>query len=381
MKIGITTWCTGVNPGTFLQLYGLYTYLGNRGGHDVRVIDYVMENPHDMLPRGWFYYLSQPIALIKRKIQRYKGKNSFDKVLSDFSAELKLRDKRFKEAYTLMKTTAKVSTDADFAKLNEDFDVFVVGSDQIWNACMLNKRYFLDYVKEGKIKASYGPSMGSGLVLPYQRKMFKKYLQSFNYISTRERKLADILNEQLQQHVEHVLDPSMLISREEYLQWSHLPEQFAPNSYLLCYFMPRNEKQRAQILEFAKTRNLQIVVMAMFAKDYNFHDGEIYASAGPKEFLGLIANAAAVFTSSFHCTIFSILFNKDLYVFKQDSTSKSADINQRYEEQLSTYGINRLIPWEGDITEDMKKPIDYDKVNKIFQKRLEESQNFLNQFA
>lgn len=125
---------------------------------------------------------------------------------------------------------------------------------------------------------------GSGLVLPYQRKMFKKYLQSFNYISTREGKLADILNEQLQQHVEHVLDPSMLIPREEYLKWSHLPEQFAPNSYLLCYFMPRNEKQRAQILEFAKTRNLKIVVMAMFANDYKFQDGEIYASAGPKSF-------------------------------------------------------------------------------------------------
>ena len=380
MRIGITTWHVGENAGTFLQLYGLYTYLSKRG-HDVKVIDYVMQDPNDMLPRGWYYYCSQPMALIKRQIQRRKSRKAFTSAISSYSKELEVRGERFKEAYALMKTTSKVSKESELAKLNDSFDAFVVGSDQVWNAGMLNRRYFLDYVKEGKIKASYAPSMGSGLVLPYQRKMFKKYLRSFNYISTRERKLADILNEQLEQHVEHVLDPSMLISREEYLKWSHLPEQFAPNSYLLCYFMPRNEKQRSQILEFAKARNLKIVVMAMFANDYSFKEAEIYTEAGPKEFLGLIANAAAVFTSSFHCTIFSILFNKDLYVFKQNSTSKSADINQRYKEQLSTYGINRLIPWEGDITEEMMKPIDYDKVNAIFQKRLEASQNFLNQFA
>lgn len=380
MRIGITTWHTGPNAGTFLQLYGLYTYLSKRG-HDVKVIDYVMEDPHDMLPRGWYYYCSQPIALLKRQIHRRKVRKSFKNAVSAFSKDIEIRDERFKEAYGLMKMTTKVSTEAELKKLNDSFDAFVVGSDQVWNAGMLNRRYFLDYVEEGKIKASYAPSMGSGLVLPYQRKMFKKYLKSFNYISTRERKLADILNEQLDQHVEHVLDPSMLISRDEYLEWSRLPEQFVPNSYLLCYFMPRNEKQRAQILEFAKARNLKIVVMAMFANDYSFKEAEIYTAAGPKEFLGLIANAAAVFTSSFHCTIFSILFNKDLFVFKQNATSKSADINQRFEEQLSTYGINRLIPWEGDMTAEMMKPIDYEKVNKIFVKRQEESHKFLNQFA
>ena len=151
--------------------------------------------------------------------------------------------------------------------------------------------------------------------------------------------------------------------------------------YLLCYFMPNNEKQRKQILDFAQSHGLKIVVMAMFANSYTFNEAEIYSAAGPKEFLGLIANAAAVFTSSFHCTIFSILFNKDLYVFKQYATSKAADINQRFEEQLRTYGINRLIPWEGDMTDEILNPIDYDKVNVIFANRLESSRKFLNQFV
>ena len=189
------------------------------------------------------------------------------------------------------------------------------------------------------------------------------------------------MNSVLEQHVEHVLDPSMLVAKEDYLRMAHLPKQFVPNSYLLCYFMPNNEKQRKQILDFAQSHSLKIVVMAMFANSYTFKEAEIFSAAGPKEFLGLIANAAAVFTSSFHCTIFSLMFNKDLYVFKQYATSKAADINQRFEEQLSTYGINRLISWEGDMTDELMQPINYEQVNEILKKRLECSHNFLNQFA
>ena len=323
MRIGITTWHTGANAGTFFQLFGLYKYLSERG-HDVKVIDYVMEDTHDMLPRGWYYYLSQPIALLKRKIQRRQSKAAYLSNTSSFMEEIRIRDKRFEEAYGQLLFTEKVSTEADLKKINDSFDAFIVGSDQIWNASMLNRRYLLDYVADDKLKASYAPSMGSGQVLPYQRKMFKKYLQSFDYISTREKRLADILNSVLEQHVEHVLDPSMLVAKEEYLRMAHLPEQFVPNSYLLCYFMPNNEKQRKQILDFAQSHSLKIVVMAMFANSYTFKEAEIFSAAGPKEFLGLIANAAAVFTSSFHCTIFSLMFNKDLYVLPQFGIRNSA---------------------------------------------------------
>ena len=162
---------------------------------------------------------------------------------------------------------------------------------------------------------------------------------------------------------------------------AHLPEQFKPNSYLLCYFMPNNDKQKAQIVDYACKHNLQIVMMAMFANDYDFSEATIYSAAGPQEFLGLIANAAAVFTSSFHCTIFSILFNRNLFVFQRKATSKASDTNQRFNEQLVTYGINRCIPWMADIDDDLGKTIDYEKVNQIFNMRLEASHNYLNQFV
>lgn len=380
MKIAITTWHSGPNAGTFFQLYGLFMYLKSRG-HQVEVVNYDHISK-DFLSKGWYYYASQPLALIKRQINRKKYTKDIKEVELAFSKELALRAERFKEMYQQMPLTKKVVTDEDFEKLNNQFDAFIVGSDQVWNASALNRRYFLDYVHSNKIKAAYCPSMGSGHVMKYQQKMFQRYLKDFNYIATRELKLKNILTPLLPQKIEHLLDPSMLYPREEYLKMAHLPEGLTPNSYLLCYFLPKNDFQAEQACRFAKERNLKFVVMAMHPYSFKTKDAEIYAAAGPREFIGLIANAAVVFSSSFHCTIFSIMLHKDLYVFEQHFTSKSANTNQRYTEQLDCYGINhRYIRWGQDITEKNMVPIDYNKVEPIFQQRLKDSQAFLNQFC
>ena len=380
MRIGITTWHEGPNAGTFLQLYGLYNYLTSRG-HSVKVIDYKRNSAGDLLPRGVRYYLNDPIGLVRRKLVRsvWQPRNIMSPA---FNEDIQERDLKFQEAYSNLEFTGLVRSDCELHRLNNDFDAFVVGSDQVWNASMLNRRYFLDYVEADKIKAAYAPSMGSGLVLPKQRSQFKTYLSSFDYISVREKLLADILSEELVRKVEHVLDPSMLVPKSEYLQMALLPDRYEAGTYVLCYFTPNSAKQKEQVVSFAKQRGLKIVVMAMHPEDYAHDDVEVYAAAGPREFLGLIANAAAVFTSSFHCTIFSILFNKDLYVFQQYAYTKASDINQRIKEQLDTYGISsRSICWGGDMDVAIKSDIDYAQVNKIFEDRLMQSKRFINQFA
>lgn len=380
MNIAITTWCSDPNAGTFFQLYGLYKYLENRG-HHVEVINYTPVSK-DFIPRGWYYYLSQPLALLRRKFDRRKYAKALIKVEATFTDQLKTRSARFHEMYNLMVFTEKVESDEDFDKLNERFDVFVVGSDQIWNASMLNRRYFLDYVRQGKIKAAYCPSMGSGIVLKRQRKVFKQYLKDFNYIATREFQLKQILTPLLSQPIEHLLDPSMLYPLEEYLKIAHLPEQIEAGKYLLCYYLPKNDFQAEQARKFAKERGLKLVNLAVNPYSFTVKGTEIYAAAGPKEFVGLIANAAVVFSSSFHCTIFSIMLHKDLYVFEQPFTNNIANINQRYIEQLVAYGMtHRYIRWGKEITKENKVLIDYESVEKIFQERLRKSYAFLNQFS
>lgn len=380
MNIAIITWHSGPNAGTFFQLYGLYKYIESKG-HHVEVIDYHHVRS-DLIARGWYYFVSQPFALLKRKIERKKSAIQFAVAESKFHNQIKLRDERFKTMYSGMTFTKVVKTDADFAELNHQFDIFIVGSDQVWNATMLNRRYFLDYVSSERIKAAYCPSMGSGVVLKHQRKVFQRYLSDFDYISTRELRLKEILTPLLSKPVEHLLDPSMLYPRDKYWEMAHLPEQFEPNSYLLCYFLPKNDFQAEQARRFAKEHGLKLVVMAMHPYSFQVKDAEIYAAAGPQEFVGLIANAAVIFTSSFHCTIFSILFHKDVYVFAQKFTNKVADTNQRYIEQLKTYGMmHRYVHWGEEISQQHRQTIDYEKVEAIFQQRLKDSYAFLNQFC
>ncbi|MDB0798824.1 polysaccharide pyruvyl transferase family protein [Phocaeicola vulgatus] len=378
MKIAITTWHEGPNAGTFFQCYGLYYYLKSRN-HDVTVIDYIHQSD-DMLSRGFMYYFTQLIPLIKNKINRNKKRKEEAILTKQFADKIRKRDERVSKYWQMIPLTNRITTQADFDKLNDKFDAFIVGSDQVWNATMLNRRYFLDYVKPGKIKAAFGPSVGVGSVLPTQRKAYKTYVKDFNLVAVREKLLCDILNEELP-HIKakHLLDPSMLIPREEYLKMAKLPEGIEAGSYLLCYFAPNTKHQEEVVRKYAKEKNLRIVVMAMFGYSWTMKN-DIIICPDPSEFLGLISNAAAVFTSSFHCTIFSILFHRNLFVFERKQLSKSADINQRYTEQLSTYGItHRYIPWGQSLNDEILKPIDYNHVENIFQLRLSESKKFLNQ--
>lgn len=380
MKIAITTWYGGFNSGTFFQLYGLYSYLRKRG-HEIEVIKYKSQKS-DFLPKGALYYITQLKNGLIKKIKSKKETEKISKIARIYDQDTLLKNNRFSEMYSLMKFTQDVITEDDFDKLNSQFDAFIVGSDQVWNATSLNRRYFLDYVHPDKIKAAYAPSVGTGYVFKKAIDNYKKYLSDFKYIAAREKKLQYILNEILPIPVEHVLDPSMLIPKSEYEDMAHYPLDIPKGSYILCYFMPENKIEEEKVRKYAKEHSLKIVIMTMSAYSYSIKDTTIYASAGPKEFLGLIANAAVVMTSSFHCTIFSILFNKDVYVFEHLLSGKSADISLRYKEQLETYGMShRLIHANEDIDGDHIKPIDYDKVNKIFNERLKKSQEFLNQFC
>lgn len=379
MRIAITTWHSGPNPGTFFQLFGLYKYLEARG-HHVEVVDYVHQGK-DFLPRGLKYFLTQSFGLIRRKLKKSAYKRKYGMAEEAFKDEVVIRNQTFDRAYSSLKYTKKVVTDEDFESLNKSFDAFIVGSDQLWNSTMLNRRYLLDYVHSDKIKASYCPSVGTTLIMKRQRQQFKHYLSSFDYISTRECFLQKILQEELGKDVKHLLDPSMLFPKESYLNMAEIPEDLKAEDYLLCYFMPRGDEQRYFVKEYAKKHGLKLIIMPALLEDYTLTGARIICPT-PYNFLGLIKNARTIFTSSFHCTIFSILFNKDLYVFEQPHSSKSEDISLRYTEQLTTYKMmHRFIRCGKVIEEENSRPIDYEQVNEIFQKRLEESQKFLNQFT
>ena len=158
MKVAITTWHEGANAGTFFQCFGLYSYIKERG-HEVKVIDY-KHTASDQLSRGFCYYASQLLPLVRRKLQRKHNAKLEVAYQAPFAKAISQRDERVRQMWNLIPLTDTVTTDAQFEALNTMFDAFVVGSDQVWNATMLNRRYLLDYVQPNKLKVAYGPSVG-----------------------------------------------------------------------------------------------------------------------------------------------------------------------------------------------------------------------------
>lgn len=380
MRVAITTWYGGINAGTFFQLYGLYTYLEKKG-HHVEVIRYESQ-PSDFFPKGFLYYLFQFKNGFLKKINSIIERKRLNKIIELYKLESELRNNRFQEFYDQIKFTEIICSDEDFERLNERFDIFIVGSDQIWNPTLLNKRYLLDYVHHDKLKVSYGPSVGTSFIFKKALDNYKKYLFDFDYISTREKVLQEALTTILNKPVQHVLDPSMLISKEEYLKIADYPLQIPRKSYLLCYYLPNNKNEEEKIHRYAHKYSLQIVIMAMKSYSYTIKDAIIYASAGPRQFVGLIANAAVVMTSSFHCVLFSILLNRDLFIFERKLAGKSANTSARYVELLDTFRLkHRLIGENEDIDGKHLEKIDYNHVNQVFQTHLNKSVAFLEQFC
>ncbi len=208
----------------------------------------------------------------------------------------------------------------DNLNLNKDLDsdIYVSGSDQVWNAFgKMDSAYFLRFVKNDAMKISYAASMGVDRVPEERKALFKKYIDCFDRISVREEGAKECLNQLCEKDISVHLDPTLLMDEEFWLKQAE-PINGIPEKYILVYLMhlPKNLNKLLKWLK--KELGTDIVVMdsqgivqggacCLVKHDIALHE------VGPKQFLWLMANAQSVVTSSFHGTAFSIIFRKEFY--------------------------------------------------------------------
>ena len=258
----------------------------------------------------------------------------------------------------------------------ESFNVYVSGSDQIWNPKLTNMDpvFFSDYASSKAKKVSYASSTGGYRFTANEANIIKKHLSSFNYISTREEDTAKMLEDITGRGIAYVLDPVFLLNREEWIKKFHIKKRNTP--YVLVYNMNMNPR----IFEIAHS-----VAKTMDAKIYNIRNwycisqpiedkrylDEFFINAGPIDFLELFYNASFVVTDSFHGTAFSINFNKPFVSIPPESgPSRITNI-------LKLVGLSdRLI----SNLEELKKidlDIDYSPVNVLLEEQRDKSIKFL----
>lgn len=344
-KIGIITfYYKNDNYGANLQAYALTKYL-NVNGYVAEQICF--ENSSCQCTES----LKERIVriLTKENIVNKLNKKVCEIIKNKIYASqkdrfLKQRQERAKKAErfanVMIPHSKEVYSTSTIYKTNDIYDCFITGSDQVWNINMSKPVYFLDFVKGEKEKISYAASMAVDSISKEQKMQIKKWLHDYTAISVREEKAINILAELTEVIPEIVVDPTLLLSREEWDKCA--ASQLVNEDYMFCYFLGNNKKSRELALDFAKKNNLKTVSIPMFNDGYHFYDesfGDLSLNnVSPEEFISLIKYAKFIFTDSYHCCVFSLIYRKQFFVFNRD---EKKSMSSRIESLMELFECKR----------------------------------------
>lgn len=323
MRIGILTYHRAHNYGAVLQCYALQTYLRTLG-HDVFVVDYkpsyfnyglfvwykwISANPVKL-----FHKIRHQLKTFRLQYDRYVGFNHF--------IENVISPRRF-----------------NLQNANSGVECFVFGSDQIWrkNGVLFDSVFFGNFkaAKNAKL-ISYAASMGLDTLTENEGKQISEWLSHFDSLMVRETSLQSLLSPLTKKNIDVVVDPTLLLSSKE---WDKIA-QYPPISkqYVLVYQVIENRATLQIAQEAAMRINAEVIVLASKVDSKETNHRTIY-DATPQEFIGWIANAAMVVTTSFHGTAFSIIYRKPFVSVKQHRPS-----DLRLSSVLETFGLqNRFL--------------------------------------
>lgn len=239
--------------------------------------------------------------------------------------------------------------------LNREYDLFFAGSDQIWNYHFSAGRfndYFLEFAESRK-KAAISGSFGVEEIPEEWKQTYTEKLSDFAHISVREDAGARIIRDLLGRDVPVLIDPVMLLSREEWLKVAKKPRADISRPYILKYYLG-DEAEEERIDRWAEENGFEVYELL------NEKVPELY-SAGPGEFISLIANASLVASDSFHCIAFSIIFRKPFVVYARRGSGNY--MTSRLDTLLGKFGFQDR--WKHMLQPEAYRNCDYSCVDSL----------------
>ncbi len=332
-KIGLVTYYQR-NYGSCLQAFALQQILMNNG-YEVQIINYEDGICKNIAKKIYFK------SFLIRNFSYYKNVMTF---------------------YNWNKNNLNISKtiygSKRMVKFEKKFDLFIVGSDQVWNV-RENKGYdfyFLRFTNKNK-RFAYAPSLGKNNIIESQKENVSTYLNGFNKLSLREMCSVNYIKDEFNLESTHVLDPTLLYDSSF---WSKYIKQ-TNEEYIFYYTLTENNSYENYINNISKRLNIKIKNIAIINTSKN---GLI--NVDPFDFLSLIANAKYIVTDSFHGCLFSIIFKKQFIALKRFSDEDILSQNSRIYDIMNL--LNLVDRISGDVLEFDKilfKNIDYSKINTI----------------
>ena len=360
-KIGLLTFHCAHNYGAVLQAYALQEYIKSLGC-DVEILDY---RPNEITQS----YRIIPKLLIKSNSISSKLKTII-KYFILFIFQICIRIWRRRLFLRFMHNKYHLSSSMynyEFNK-NYDYDLYIIGSDQVWNPTLtkgLNPIYFGDFdVSKFAKKVTYAASSSYYDFTEIQKKEIRKYLDNFYKLSVRENELSEYIESEFNKKAQVVLDPTLLVDIDV---WNNIAIKPSRERYLLTYIIGSEVSDIAK--QIAKERNLKIINISPIYKDV-IRNKKVF---GPAEFVGLFKYAEYIVCSSFHGTVFSILYNKEFC-----SVGSGNHLDSRVKSLLHDLNLENRLIFNIKDKEKLQEPIDYRYVNTKLIELKKGSADFLN---
>ncbi len=311
MKVAIMTFQFADNYGAMLQACALKKYLSDKGA-EVSFIDYTPENEKRFYSLNPFS--AKDLKGIIKKALQYKERVNIHKRFLEFQ-----------------KSELGVPSGIEYnpEKLEKDFDIVIVGSDQVWNPKIVGDTapYLFKGISSECIKASYAASMSIIDKESFSSDTIRSALSEFNYVSVREDGARKLLNS-YGLSVKTVVDPVFLPDVSYWNRFEKKPKSINANEqYAIMYLLRDDENCVNSAEKYAKKHKIKLYYVHPLNRRLKSEQANLIADADPHEFVWLINHADAVFTNSFHATSFSIIFEKKLqYIHKKELGERVADL-------------------------------------------------------
>lgn len=371
-KVGIIIINDYSNYGNRLQNYATQEVLKSLGCE----VETIVNNPHKKLRTieklNKLLKLSKG-DLIKKRLHKIRQKLYKSNEEKRIEIMKEVRRNSFKQftSKNISETPYVISRYNIPSELNDHYSAFVVGSDQVWNPNFRKGSFidFLTFAPEEK-RIAYSASFGIEKLPEEYEDNYSRWLSEMAHISVREDAGAKIVKKLTGRDVEVLVDPTLMLTKDQWLSISKSAAYKPDKPYLLTYFLGEiTSNAREKINYIAKENNLVIVNMA------DIQDERRYI-ADPAEFLDYINSSEIFLTDSFHGVVFSILFEKPFIIF--DRVSKTPSMSSRINTLLTKFD---LIARRADNIKNNNDAfnINFSHVNKILEIERKKAINYLKE--
>ena len=373
MRIGILTLPLHTNYGGILQAYALQTIL-ERMGHDA----YEIELKKELV---WKYppLWKMPLCFGKRVLQKYILRKKNSKIF------LERYEKNIypKLVYNISVFISKYINQYKINRLSDckgKFDAFVCGSDQIWRykyAPFFENDVANVYLKflgdEPCRRIAYAASFGTEeWEYPKSATAVCKYwAQKFDAVSVREVSGIKLCSTYYSIKAKHVLDPTMLLTKDDYLALVDKANVPKSKGDLFCYILDMNVEKTKLVKSIEKSFNLHSFFMSGDCGNRS-EDLEKRIQPPVESWLRAFYDSEFVVTDSFHACVFSILFHKQFLVIGNKERGLA-----RINSLLSMFGLEDRLTFNSNIDFSKIETINYDKIDETLHKFRVESKSFL----